>query len=219
MFAGPSLVPLVLVAVLAMVRSAGAAVPAPLNRMTHALSAVHSYHGLTTARSTLPGLTLVVSTDTVVVRHGEQVQIYAVETVRARSRTTRTETVTTGARTCERRSPHATFDCHLTPMDGSPDAPRGLLDQSLRELGAGVRWTAAGLSVVRGQLCLTYRVAGPTGQSVSRGTLWISRATMLPVAMTVTTSSAIPGHTSSLTIVDTVAWRDWNLRTLAIPSV
>jgi len=85
MFAGPSLVPLVLVAVLAMVRSAGAAVPAPLNRMTHALSAVHSYHVLTTARSTLPGLTLVVSTDTVVVRHGGQVQIYAVETVRARS--------------------------------------------------------------------------------------------------------------------------------------
>ncbi len=219
MFAGPSLVPLVLVAVLAMVRSAGAAVPTPLNRMAHALSAVHSCHVLTTARSTLPGLTLVVSTDTVVVRHGGQVQIYAVETARARGRITRTETVTTGARTCERRSPRATFDCHPTPMDGSPDAPRGLLDQSLRELGAGVRWTAAGLSVVRGQLCLAYRVAGPAVGPMSRGTLWISRTTMLPVAMMVTTSAAVPGHASSLTITDTVAWRDWNLRTLAIPSV
>ncbi len=219
MVAGPSLVPLVLVAILAMVRSAGAAVPAPLNRMAHALSAVHSYHVLMTVRSTLPGLTLVVSTDTVVVRRGGQVRIYAVETARAQGRITRTETVTTGARTCERRSPRATFDCHPTPTNGSPDAPRGLLDQSLRELGAGVRWTAAGLAVVRGQLCLAYRVDGPAGDPVSRGTLWISRATMLPVALTVTTSSAIPGHTSSLTIMDTVVWRDWNLRTLAIPSV
>jgi hypothetical protein len=129
------------------------------------------------------------------------------------------EAVLTGTHLCTRASGRNAWSCSasagstLARLQGSDP------DQLAAAFGLSQRYAPAGRQLRQGQPCLRYRFSLTARGLREQGTLYIARATGLPVEEgTVATLALRPGA-PPLVVRTTQRWSRWNDPRLSIPSV
>lgn len=211
---------LVSLAIMAMTYLQGLLLPSALQQLSaplrkeHAFRMVYTIQGVGKASQSV-GAT---RTETIAILHGTSLDTYTIVTSLIRGQFQRVEKVSTIKHGCVR--PTGTSHWQCTPSRGIAPGVSPVKSASLafQPLSKGYTWTAAGDGTILGQACQSYTAISHAGAANEiRATLWVSKATMLPVTLQTVIHPA--GQGSSSRIDEKVIWSDWDSSSLKIPSV
>ncbi len=194
--------------------SAQAATPAPVRQMKQAALAADSYRAVTVITRTGPGrLDQRERVETVVVHRGEALLAYFVDQVTVAGQPTRSiEVVHTGTHVCLRPGRQGEWQCQPEQATAPTDFFRELFTATYAD-------TPVGSAVIQGQPSEGYQLSDAGKGYQERGTLWISRATNLPVERESVTTTSLIGQSAPSVNRATTTWSHWNDAALQIPSV
>jgi hypothetical protein len=209
---------LIVITVLALVRSTAVPLPAPLQQLSHALAGVNGYRTVMTVTTTVGAhTTSTIQSDTIFLRKGNTQTSYAVITVKTQGQTLHSENVSTGTRACERVNSKSAWSCQAIKVASTP-ASAAEIKKTFGRLSSDFQWSSAGTSTIAGQAAVGYRAvsASKSGQRVS-ATLWIATKSKLPLELrSTTTTISKSGTTTQMEVVD---WSRWNDSSLSVPAI
>jgi len=212
---------LVSLAIMAMTYLHGLLLPAPLLQLSVPLQAVHAFRTVYTTQGSGKASQSVgaIRIETIAILHGTSLDTYSVVTTLFHGQFQRVEKVSTIKHNCLRYAGSNHWQC--TPSRGIAPGVSPVKSASLafQPLGKGYTWTAAGSGTIQGQACQSYTATSHTGATDEvRATLWVSKATNLPVTLQ-TTSHPIGQAPAKSKVDEQLTWSDWNSPALKIPSV
>jgi hypothetical protein len=88
-----------------------------------------------------------------------------------------------------------------------------------KAFGLSQRYVSAGRQTKQGQSCLGYRFSFTMSGLRGQGTLWIARATALPVEEDTVSTLTLQSGAPPLVVRTTQRWSRWNDPRLTIPTV
>lgn len=212
---------LVSLAIMAMTYLHGLFLPAPLQQLSAPLQKVHAFRTVSTTQGAGKASQSIgtIRTETIAILHGTSLDTYTIVTTLLRGQYQRVEKVSTTKHNCLRYAGSSHWQC--TPSRGIAPGVSPIKSASLafQPLGKGYTWAAAGSGTIQGQACQSYTATSHASATDEvHATLWVSKATNLPVTLQITSHPA--GQVSSKSKVDEqLIWSDWNSASLKIPSV
>jgi hypothetical protein len=154
-----------------------------------------------------------------VVRRGQTLRLHLTTTMQRAGQVSALEEVFTGTHLCVRTSGRRAWSCSavsrstLARLKGADPA------RMAQALGLGQRYVPVGRQTKQGQACLAYRFHLSASGLRGQGTLWIARATALPVEEDMVSSVSLRSGAPPLVVRTTQVWSRWNDPHLTIPSV
>ncbi len=198
---------------------ARASTPPFLRQMARALGRVRGYHITVRTNSTGDGSPITATSTEIVLRRGTTVRVYVTAVTRRAGQVSRTEEVFTGTHLCLRTSARGAWSCR--PMLGSALSGRDPTDAAhlARAFGPSGRAVPVGRQTRQGQPCTGYRFSLSAGGLRGQGTLWLARATALPVEEDVVSTLTLFKGAPPLVVRTMQRWSRWNDPHLTIPAV
>jgi hypothetical protein len=200
--------------------AAHAAAPPFLGAMARALARVHGYQ--LTAHTTSAGYAggpITATTAGTVVGWGKTLRLHLTTTMQRADQVSTLEEVFTGTHLCVRASVGSAWSCSASPSSTLARLQGADPAQMAQAFGLSQSYVPVGQHTRQGQACTGYQfsftVSGLRGQS----TLWIARATSLPVEEDTVSTLALRTGTPPLVVRSTQLWSHWNDPRLTIPSV
>jgi hypothetical protein len=129
------------------------------------------------------------------------------------------EEVFTGTHLCTRTIGRGAWSCTALPGSALTQLQSTDPAQLATAFGLSQRYTLAGRQTRQGQPCLRYRFSLRARGLREQGTLWVARATALPVEEDTLGTLALRTGTPPLVMRTTLRWSRWNDPRLSIPSV
>jgi hypothetical protein len=199
--------------------AARAATPPALSQMAQALARVRGYQVTTQSTSAGYGSPLSVASAGTVVGQGKTLRLDVTTTMDRAGQVSTTEVVFTGAHLCLRSHGQHAWSCSAAPSGMLARLQSTDPAQMAKALGLSQRYVPAGRQTKQGQPCMTYRFSFTTSGLHGQGTLWIARATALPVEEDTVSTLALRTGAPPLVVRTTQRWSRWNDPRLTIPSV
>jgi hypothetical protein len=199
--------------------AARAATPPVLSQMAQALARVRGYQVTMQSASAGYGSPLSVASAGTVVGQGKTLRLYVTTTMQRAGQVSTLEEVLTGAHLCLRSRGQRAWSCSAAPGGVLTRLQSADPTQMAKALGLSQRYVPAGRQTKQGQTCLGYRFSFTVSGLRGQGTLWIARATALPVEEDTVSTLALRTGTPALVVRTTQRWSRWNDPRLTIPSV
>jgi hypothetical protein len=199
--------------------AARAATPPVLSQMAQALARVRAYQVTMQTASAGYGSPLSVVSAGIVVGQGKTLRLYVTTTMERAGQLSTTEEVLTGAHLCLRSGGQRAWACSAAPGGVLTRLQSTDPAQMAKTLGLSQTYVPAGRQTKQGQTCLGYRFSFTMSGLRGQGTLWIARATALPVEEDTVSTLALRTGTPPLVVRTTQQWSRWNDPRLTIPSV
>jgi hypothetical protein len=196
-----------------------AVTPPVLSQMAQALARVRAYQVTMQSASAGYGSPLSVASAGTVVGQGKTLRLYVTTTMERAGQVSTLEEVLTGAHLCLRSGGQRAWSCSAAPSGTLTRLQSTDPAQMAKALGLSQRYVAAGRQIKQGQSCLGYRFSFTTSGLHGQGTLWIARATSLPVEEDTVSALALRPGAPPLVVRTTQRWSRWNDPHLTIPSV
>lgn len=199
--------------------TARSATPPFLRQMARVLGRVRSYQLTVRATSAGDGIPVTATSTEIVLRRGTTIRVHLTALVQRAGQVSRTEEVFTGTHLCLRTNARGAWSCR--PMSGSALSGLGPTDAAHLAPAFGLSGgaVAVGQQTRQGQICRGYRFSLSAGGLRGQGTLWLARATALPVEEDVVSTLALVKGASPLVVRTTQRWNRWNDPHLTIPAV
>jgi hypothetical protein len=195
--------------------------PAPpfLRPTAQALAHVWGYQVTVQAATAGYGRPLTATSTAVVRRRGTTLRLYLTTTTQRAGQVSTLEEVLTGAHLCLRPRVRSAWACSAAPRSTLALLQNIAPDRMAQVFGLVQRYVPMGPHARQGQACLVYRFKQGAGNVHNQGTLWIARATALPVEEDTVSTLALRPGTPSVVMRMTQRWSRWNDARLTIPSV
>jgi hypothetical protein len=200
--------------------AARAAAPPFLGAMVRALARVHGYQ--VTAHTTSAGYgggAITATTAGTVVCGGKTLRLHLTTTLQRAGQVSTLEEVFTGTHLCVCTSVGSAWSCSAAPSSTLARLQSADPAQMAQAFGLSQRYVPLGRHTRQGQSCLGYRFSITVRGLRGQGTLWIARATSLPVEEDTVSTLALRRGTPPLVVRSTQLWSRWNDSRLTIPSV
>jgi hypothetical protein len=195
--------------------------PAPpfLRPTAQALARVWGYQLTVQAATAGYGSPLTATSTAVVRRHGTALRFYLTTTTHRAGQVSTLEEVLTGAHLCLRTRGRSAWACSAAPRSTLALLQSMAPDRMAQAFGLVPRYVPLGRHTRQGQACLAYRFNQGAGSVHNQGTLWIARATALPVEEDMVSTLALRTGMPSVVVRTTQRWSRWNDARLTVPSV
>jgi hypothetical protein len=187
--------------------------------MAQALARVHGYQVSMQTASAGYGSPLAATSTGIVVHRGQTLRLHLTTTMHGAGQVSRLEEVFTGTHLCLRLGGRSAWTCSALPSSALARLQGVDPAQMAKALGLGQRYVAVGRRIRQGQACLGYRFSLTAGGLHGYGTLWIARATELPIEEDTVSRLALRPGAPPMVVRTTQLWSRWNDPRLAIPSV
>jgi hypothetical protein len=155
----------------------------------------------------------------IMVRRGTTLRLHISATTRRAGRLSTVEEVFTGTHLCTRTSARGAWSCTALPGSALTHLESADTAQLAAAFGLSQRYAPAGGQTRQGQPCLRYWFSLSARGLREQGTLWVVRATALPVEEDTVGTLALRTGAPPLVVRTTLRWSRWNDQRLSIPSV
>jgi hypothetical protein len=198
---------------------AQAATPSVSSQLAHALARARSFQLTIQAAGSGSGQSVAETSTATVVRRGTTLRMYLTTTTRAAGRASTQEAVLTGMHLCTRTGGRGAWSCTASAGSTLARLQGTDPDQLAAAFGLSQRYEPAGQQLRQGQPCLRYRFSLTARGLREQGTLWVARATGLPVEEDTVAALALRPGAPPLVVRTTQRWSRWNDQRLSIPPV
>jgi hypothetical protein len=198
---------------------AQAATPAVSSQLAHALAHARSFQLTIQATGSGSGQSVAETSTATMVRRGTTLRLHLTTTTRAAGRVSTQEAVLTGTHLCTRASGRGAWSCTAAAGSTLARLQSSDPDQLAAAFGLSQRYEPAGRQLRQGQACLRYQFSLSARGLREQGTLWVARATGLPVEEDTASTLALRAGATPLVVRTTQRWSRWNDPRLSIPPV
>jgi hypothetical protein len=199
--------------------SAQATSPAFLRQMAQALARTRSYQVTIQTASAGYGTPIKATSTAIVLRWGTTLRLHVITTTQRAGQVSTVEEVLTGTHLCLRTSARGAWSCGAASSSALGGLQSADPAQVAKALGLSQHDVPLGRQTRQAQACLGYRFTLTTSGLRGQGTLWIARATALPVEEDMVSSVPLRRGAPPLVVRTTQRWSRWNDPRLTIPSV
>jgi hypothetical protein len=199
--------------------AARAVTPPALSQMAQALARVRGYQVTMQSASAGYSSPISVTSAGTVVGRGKTLRLYVTTTTHRAGQVSTLEEVFTGAHLCLRSRGQRAWSCSAAPSSMLARLQGADPAQMAKALGLSQRYVPAGRQTKQGQTCTGYRFSFSVSGLHGQGTLWIARATGLPVEEDTVSTLVLRTGAPPLVVRTTQHWSRWNDPRLTIPSV
>jgi hypothetical protein len=200
--------------------AARAASPPFLGAMARALARVHAYQ--LTAHTTSAGYgggPITATSAGTVVGGGKTLRLHLTTTMQRAGQVSTLEEVFTGTHLCVRMSAGSAWSCSASASSALARLQSTDPTKLAQAFGLSQTYVPMGQHTRQGQVCTGYRFSFTVSGLHGQGTLWIARATSLPVEEDTVSTLALRTGAPPLVVRSTQLWSRWNDPRLTIPSV
>jgi hypothetical protein len=198
---------------------ARAATPSVSSQVAHALAREHSFQMTMQIATSGAGQHITETSTAIMVRRGTTLRLDIAIALRRADRMSTVEEVFTGTHLCARTSGGGAWSCGALPGSALAHLQVTNLDQLAAAFGLSQQYEPAGQETRQGQPCLRYQFSLSARGMREQGTLWVARATPLPVEEDMVGTLAPRTGAPPLVMRTTLRWSRWNDQRLSIPSV